>query len=239
MPATLAVTEICPAFPDAVEPPSIQFPGGITLEAGSAGDDYPTALGLTTNLLSQAGPVMGGLAPFFTLLDVVIKLFETVKAIPDSILSLNPQPLIEAIQELTQAVAEVVKLIPQLSLPVMIVGLIDTIIIFLEGLVPELVALGELQTKADGIRSAGEDEGIQRLIDFADCLDADVASQTDALSKSLGPVGQIIEVMNILLSLAGLPAIPGIGDFSDPAGGATLLADFVEVLSAIRDTIPV
>jgi hypothetical protein len=231
--------DLCAHLAPAIPPISVTFPGGITLEGAAPPEQATQPLRVAKSLIDQAGPVMSGLAPFFKLLDAIMALAKLGSSIPDAILQLSPEPILEAIQELAPKLAAVAALIPQLSIPLMIVNLIDVVILFLQGVVGQLGALAEDAQRATDAAARAEVLDSDRLRDIAQCLQENVDIQTANMSASMGPIGKILEIITLLASLAGLPEMPAIGEFTDPAAGIAVLEGFVDTISDIRDAIPV
>lgn len=99
-------------IPEIPDPFSITLPGGVSMES--------------INLMEQIQPALTPLMPIF---DTVVAVFNCIKAIPDT-LGPPPDPTVLAacIPELAEKVAKLLKLIPQLSIPLTIIGIIDLII---------------------------------------------------------------------------------------------------------------
>jgi hypothetical protein len=106
---------ICLEIPELGDPPVITLPGGVSIQQ--------------FNLMEAIQPALTPLMPVFDIIDTVVAVFNCVKAIPDS---LGPPPdptaLAACIPELAEKVSKLLKLIPQLSLPYTIIGIIDLVI---------------------------------------------------------------------------------------------------------------
>jgi len=227
--------DVCPPEPPAIPALEVTFPGGATLQSFPTPRASIDPLLVAKTLVDQAAPLLGSLAPFFKLLDLVMGLVKLGQAIPDSITQLSPQPIIEALEELAPKVAAVIKLIPQLSIPVMIVNLIDLIIVFLQGLVEQLEAFAVSQAQGQALLT-DPSPAAQAI---GQCIIDSTNTKTANLVAGLGPLGKILEIVNLMSSLAGLPGLPAIGDFTTPAEGVELLSAFVETIADIRDSIPI
>jgi len=121
----MAVPE-CITIPTLPPPKEITFPGGATLsQVLAAGSEIPDPIDSVTNLLAQANAGLAPRVPVFNIIDAVIAVFNCIKAIPDS---LGPPPdptkLAECIPDLAEKVDALLKLIPQLSVPLLVVGII-------------------------------------------------------------------------------------------------------------------
>jgi len=234
----------CITIPSLPPPKEITFPGGATLgQMLAAGSEIPDPLDSVTNLLAQANSALAPLVPIFNIIDVVIALFDCVKAIPDS---LGPPPdptaIAKCIPDLAEKAAKLLELIPQLSVPLLIIGIIDCIIQFLEGIkqqvqaiIDRLVAIASAASKADELGDAN----LQLVVD---CAKGNIDIQLQAMNDSLGPINQLIAVLNIFLGLLGLPEVPDLGaliESGDPDAAFEPLDQTIDLLKNIRDAVPV
>ena len=95
---------ICIEIPEIPDPFSLTLPGGVSIEH--------------INLMEVIQPALTPLVPVFNIIDTVVAVFNCIKAIPDS---LGPPPdptaLAACLPDLAEKVDKLLKLIPQLSLP--------------------------------------------------------------------------------------------------------------------------
>lgn len=197
-------------------------------------------------ILGQINSALAPLNPIFNIIDAVIAVFDCVKAIPKAITELNPLPLIECIPNLAEKVMKLLELIPQLSLPFLIVDVIDVIIFFLETLRSQIAAL---QARFARILEAGikaTEPGNVALALVLDCIntnfDADLVNlneQAAPLNRLLGILDFILELtgLKFLLSKAGVDVFPCVGSLSLD-GGTPLLDLLIKLLNLIRNLIP-
>ena len=234
----------CITIPSLPPPKEITLPGGATLsQVLAAGSEIPDSLDSATNLLSQAAPAMAPLVPMFNILDAVIAVFNAVKAVPDS---LGPPPdpsvLAELIPEAAKKVDALLKLIPQLSVPLLVVGIIDCIIAFLEGIKSQLEAIVEQFAQIADAATKADELGDANLALVVDCANDNVSIQLQAMNDSLGPMNQLIGVLNIFLGLIGLPEVPAFGallESGDPAQALEPIDQVVTLLTNLRSAVPV
>ena len=100
------ITIQCPEIPSLPDPLEITLPGGVTMEH--------------INLVEIIQPALAPLVPLFNILDTVITIFNCLKAVPEVIT--NPGAIIECLGDLGKAIGKLLQLIPQLSVPLMILG---------------------------------------------------------------------------------------------------------------------
>lgn len=234
---TFPSATICLPMPAIPTLDRICLPGGVCLDYiwDSIGK-IPSAADMAMDFYSQIGPAMAPLAPVFNILDTVLAIFRCVQAIPDAITQLNPSELIKCVPGLAQAVDKLLDLIPQLSLPKMIIALLNNTALLLREIAGDLSFLeNQAQRVLDGIDRAAtlNDHTLNGLLVCAQGTLADTALST---GEALRGIGSIILLMNLLMGLFGGPEIPCLGSTigDNLAGG---LAAVIEVLTALAGVL--
>jgi hypothetical protein len=218
---------------------SLTFPGGATV-APEVPDVVPDLFQLSKQLLGQANAALAPLAPIFNILDVALALVQVVNAIPDAIKSLDPGKITDALPDLGKKVAKLAPLVPQLSVPILILGLIDTLLAFLGGLATQLRALIDQQVRIQHAENRATELGNAQLRAVTDCAKHHVDAQLQSLSESTAPVNRLIALLNVFTQLIGLGPLPDLSNLgSDAAAALEPLEDIVKTLKEIRNTIPV
>jgi len=234
---------------------SIELPGGAAIMPKFDFGEVPNAGTVIAKLLGELNAALTPLVPFFRLLDVVIALIECVKAIPDS---LGPPPdptkLVKCISKLTAAASFLLKLVPMLSVPIMIVGICKVIIGGLMALREQLaISLqANIGLEAMRIRASllAEDEelvaGAAALEASIDCAQANIDFGLEAGGVALNPLNKLIQLLNLFMGMAGLPEIGAIDmETPDLSAGVDLDAALkpldltIDVLLKLCDSIPV
>ena len=220
-------TSICLRIPTLPDPMRLTLPGGPSIEH--------------INLLQVVQPALTPLMPIFNIIDAVVAAFECIKAIPQTIgPPPDPTALATAIPELAQKVSRLLGLVPQLSLPLTIVGLIDLLV---DTLGKTRDQLEHLQKHLESVSAASaravelDDPG---LLDIALCAEANVAREAANIGKALGSIGQLIALMNVFLGMVGGPEIPDLSDLSGkPIDEALAPLDaLVTTLEQARAAVP-
>ena len=220
-------TSICLRIPTLPDPMRLTLPGGPSIEH--------------INLLQVVQPALTPLMPIFNIIDAVVAAFECIKAIPQTIgPPPDPTALATAIPELAQKVSRLLGLVPQLSLPLTIVGLIDLLV---DTLGKTRDQLEHLQKHLESVSAASaravelDDPG---LLDIALCAEANVAREAANIGKALGSLGQLIALMNVFLGMVGGPEIPDLSDLSGkPIDEALAPLDaLVTTLEQARAAVP-
>lgn len=219
----------------------VTFPGGAEMCVQMPSVSVPDPSELSKQLMAQANAALAPLMPVFNIIDTVIALFNCVKAIPDA---LGPPPdpskLAKCLPDVAKKVSKLLKLIPQLSVPLMIVGLIDVLISFLEGVRGQLKAVIVAQVRIAAAATRAAELGNVQLATIVDCANANIEAQMKNLGESAAPVNRLIGVINLFVELAGLPKLPDLSDLGDDAQAALGVLDpLVDQLKAARAAIPV
>jgi hypothetical protein len=220
--------------------PAIVLPGGVTLSAPSPSATIPGPDEMTNALLASANAALAPLAPIFDMLDVLVALVNCVKAV-EQCLGPPPDPskLVQCFPKLEQALAKLLQIVPQLTVPVMIGGLLDVIVANLSGLRNQLIAVISKQLAIAGAQTRAKQLGSAALQTAVDCATQDLAAAMLNLNQNSAPLGRLINTLNAFLDLVGLPEIPAIGTLgSDAQAALAPLDDVIQTLTVIRKTFP-
>ncbi len=209
----------CIRIPPLEDPLRLELPGGIAIEH--------------QNLAELAQPALAPLAPVFTIIEVVIAIFEAVKAIPDA---LGPPPdpskITSAISALEQKMDKLLALVPQLALPRTLIGLIDILLHELRRTRLDLVALQARAAAIEASRLKGADLGDAALMAIADCAEENLEQEADNLARALAALSGLVTIIGIFSSMVGGPEMP---DFSTMRGQS--LEKVLEPIDALIDAL--
>jgi len=210
---------ICIEIPEIPDPFDLTLPGPVTIEH--------------INLMEVIQPALTPLVPFFNVIDTIVAIFNCIKAIPDS-LGPPPDPTVLAacLPDLAEQVNKLLKLLPQLSLPLLIVRLLDLLIDTLLQARSELMHLQQQMVQIFGAIDRATDLDDAGLMAIMQCAQANVAQEAANVGKSLAALGKLIGLINLFMGMVGGPEIP---DLSDLAGRP--LDDVVEPINAIVETL--
>jgi hypothetical protein len=211
---------VCPYLEPMKGIDDICFPGGLCLSTLITPDDYPRVSDLVMSQLSQIGPAMAPLKPFFDVLDTILQIFKCIEAIPDCITNLDPSGLINCVPDLVQKVNNVLTLIPQVSIPRLIIQLIRNLAAFLRAFADDLDYLKQRLARIAQAVSRAADLNDVTWGGFLQCAEQTVSDEMDALALALRSIGRIILLANLLLSLiSGAPEIPCFGTLLEDIAG--------------------
>jgi hypothetical protein len=219
---------------------SVTFPGGASLSAQLPDLGFPDPMQLSKQLMAEANAALAPLTPVFNLIDVVLALYQAVKAIPDAISHLDPGKITDALPDVARKASKLLPLVPQLSVPLMVVGLIDTLLAFLGGLSAQLRALVDHQARIQRAADRAAQLGSAQLQVVVGCARDQVDAQMTSLAQSFGALNQLVALVNVSAELAGLPGIPALPELgADAADALQPLDDVVHLLQTFRAAIPV
>jgi hypothetical protein len=230
---------LCFELPEIPTLDQICLPGGVCLDyIWNQIDAIPSMGDVSLNFFAQIGPALTPLKPFFDVLDVVLGLFRCVKAIPDAITSLNPSELIQCVPVLAAAVDKVMKLIPQLSIPKMVIAMIKNIARLIRSVATNFDYIrSQFQKIADMIDRAAEwnDQGLSGLLV---CSQRTVEQTALSTAEALKGVGKIVLLINVMMGLFGGPEIPCFGSMmSGLSEGFDVVIDLLTALAELLDDI--
>ena len=208
-----------------LKPLSITLPGGVFMA--------------DVDLLAMIQPALTPLVPVFNILDTIMAVVNAFKAVPSVII--DPGAQAEAIAALLEKFGKLLGLIPQISLPLTLVGLLDLLIDVLAKVQIDLGHLNLQLSRIADVKLRAELLGDLKLMAIANCAEANIAIEVNNVTAKLGALAGLIGVINLFMSLVGGKAIP---DFSNLAGKSLdevveLIDDLVKTLKAARKAIPI
>jgi hypothetical protein len=232
---------VCLAPPQAIQL-CVQFPGGVSVCANdllAAADPFM----VIQTLFQAINAALAPLQPIFDIIDAVDALVKCVQAIPQCIATLDPAPLVDCIPGLAQALAKLLALVPALSVPIMVLEFIKALIVAISAFIGRLeaVILKDAQLLAAATKAA--QPGNIALRSVVNCATGNLAVDILNLNAALGPLNQLIGIVNLLASaVPGLPnpLIPNLNNLGvDALKAIQPLQEVVAVLTEIASAIPV
>lgn len=237
--------DLCFNLPEIPDLEDICFPGGFCLSyIWDAIDQIPHFADVSLDFFSQIGPAMAPLAPFFSLLDTVLAIYRCVSAIPDVITSLDPSELLNCIPALAELIDKILKLIPQLSIPKMIIAILKNLAYLIRAIAADLEYLkSQLQRIADMIDRAANLQDV-KMNGFLVCAQDSVEGSVLSTAEALKGIGRMILLINIFIGLFGGEEIPCLGTLMSDhiAEGFDVIIDLLlgiaDVIQMIAEAIP-
>ena len=194
--------------------------------------------------LQSANSALAPFTPLFRIIDVLLAIHKCLMAIP-GILGPPPDPssLLEALKELAEKLKAILRMLPYLTFPIIIVQMLDMTIALLSGIARELQALARYMSRIEDAELIVAD--IPGLLPVINCAYGQVDAHMNNLKYILAPINPTIELLNLFAQLAQLGdpfPIPRVDAFpdtgADPEDVAQVLLDIVTQIRSVRDLIP-
>jgi hypothetical protein len=217
---------LCAHIPSFPNPFSLPLPGGIEIER--------------INLMDIVQPALAPLVPVFEIVDTVVAVFKCIKAIPDA---LGPPPdptkLGSAVPELAEKVDKLLRLLPQVSVPIMVVRLIDLVIETLTTARGQLAQLELQETRIATTVDRATHLNDGGLLAIAECARGNLRQEAANVGKQLASLGRLLGTINLLMGLIGGPSVPSLSGAEDPLHELVpILDELLGVLRAVRAEVP-
>ena len=190
---------------------------------------------VTAKLLAQVNAALAPIVPLLDIIDVLL----TVKAVLDAVLSLSPPKISAKISLLVPKLNKLLRLVPPTSLLVPLKQIVTVLIVFLQSMRLQLLAIIEAQAKIDlgGARAASL--GAVHLAASLACAQANLDLQFRALKGQGAPLNRLVGTLNLFSDLAGTPKIPLLVDLGASASVAVAPLDAaIAALVALRAGLP-
>lgn len=232
--------DFCLEIPKVPSVDDICFPGGFCLSYVWDGiGKIPTGADIAIDFFSQIGPAMAPMKPFFDMLDTVLQIFKCLQAIPDAIMSLDPGKILECFPALAKLIDQLLKLMPQLSIPKMIRSILKNLAFLLRSIASEFRHIEkQLQKIARGIDRAASLNDV-KMNGFMVCAQNDLNESVLSTSAALKGIGRIILLVNIFIGLIGAEPIPCFGSLieSNIDDGFDVVIDLLMTLADLLETM--
>lgn len=237
--------DFCFDMPEVPTIDEICFPGGFCLSyVWDAIGKIPTGADIATDFFSQIGPAMAPMKPFFDMLDTVIQIFKCLKAIPEAIMSLDPGKILDCFPALAKLIDQLLKLIPQLSIPKMIRAILRNLSVLLRSIANEFEYIDrQIKRIARSIDRAASLQDV-KMNGFLVCAQNDLNQSVLSTAEALKGLGRIILLVNIFIGLIGADPIPCFGSLieNNISSGLDVVVDLLttlaDILTAMANAIP-
>jgi hypothetical protein len=213
---------------DSLDPPfELTLPGGVDIEH--------------LNLMEVIQPALTPLIPIFQFVDFAVAAHNCLQATPDAIKHMDPSALTACLPDLAKKMEKLLRLLPLLSLPILLVRLLDLVI---DTLCQARDKFTHLQAQLTQIQSAvnrAKELADAGLMAIAQCAHGNVEQEAANVGASLASMGKLIGLINLFLGMIGVSPIPDLSGLSGKPLDQVIepLDELVEVLRGVRDSIPV
>lgn len=210
----------CVEIPLLGDAPSVRLIGGIELQSFS--------------LLDLVQPAIAPLMPLITAVEAVLAVYNVIKTIPGAILSLSPSEILDAIKDAAAKVLALVSLVPQLSLPFMLIDVLDLIIDVLDQVTQQLNRLQSELDRIDLARERADELGDPALLlGVISCAEGNVSFELANTMSSIQSLGKLFAVLQLMLDILQINRqLPDLDSL-----GATSVDEALDVVSTLRDDL--
>jgi hypothetical protein len=236
MAVTIDLSGVVGAVPTVCTQLRVTLPGGLAVQ-GSAPYLGASPLEASRATISAVTSALAPLGPVFAILDALLAVVKFAQTVPKVVT--RPDKVVAAVLDVVKKSGALASLVPQLSVPLMILGVIDVVIAHLAGLRDEVTALSALATRADEVAALAET--VPSLGPISVEVQSQITSRRAQIECGMGDVQPLLGTISALAELIGLPPITVSGDATTGTLDdlATMLDDLVEALTNLRATIPV
>jgi len=168
--------------------------------------------------------------------------FNCIQAIPDA---LGPPPdpsiLSACLPDLAKKMEKLLRLLPVLSLPILLVRLLDLVIDTLRQARDKFLHLQAQLTQIQNAVNRAKDLEDAGLMAIAQCARGNVEQEAANVGDSLASMGKLIGLINLFLGMIGASQIPDLSGLSGKPLDEVVapLDELVDVLRRARESIPV
>lgn len=221
----------------------ITFPGGGQLCAQAPGTTPPDPMSQALALLGNVNAALMPLQPIFDIMAVVTDLVNCIKAV-EACLGPPPNPtkLIKCFPKLAEDVAKLLEILPPLSVPVMIAGILQMVLTFLEGLRAQIVSILNVLLSIATAQIRAQKTGSKQLLVSINIANSNLNGFLAGLAAATQPITCLLNLINSLLGLVGLPPLNiGLNVGADPSVLEAILTpidDIILILQALLATLP-
>ena len=223
----------CVSIGDPPPSHSITFPGGMVLTSAPNFRPHDRLIEIQ-GMLAALGPAMAAMGPVFTIIEVVGAIIDMVKAVA----TLNPVAIADAAVAFAQAVDKLLGLVPALSLPLFIVGILRLVVDLMATMIDFLQAIQLQQQQIQSMREYAQEHSLDRMLSDADCLDQNVERQLAYFNNAMGAAAGFMVLVETLAGIAGLDVSVDMSTGGDMDETLDRLAAIVDTLSTVINSIP-
>jgi hypothetical protein len=219
----------------------LRLPNGATLTAiPDLTKGIPSDCSLVSNLFLQLAPFLASIECLLKLLALIKPLVAIIKAIPDPIaIAKELGPFLQAVDGLKDCLG---MLIPAITVFNFVKDLLLLIIKVIKCLIGQLESILKIMQGIELRLGEAEAAGNTQLKQVLECAKANATTAADHASQSLGPVTNILPLIQTFLELANVKLeIPSIGSAQDSAalqGTIDKLKDTVTTIETVIESLP-
>lgn len=223
----------CYVFPEPPAPLSVRLPGGAIVQAmPSIPSTIITPLVQVQAMMAALSPALAAITPALKVIDAVMSLFNLIQKVPTLVLG-DVEGFVNAMVETAQKVGALAGLIPQLSVPLMVLDAIKVLEAFCRSAADQLRSVSSIIDAATELKQQAEAAGDLALKAAAECTLAQANTTVLHIQAGMGPFGSLLSLITGLLSMIPTGVeMPGAPDLSSMG-----LSQAIETLDTLADVL--
>lgn len=215
---------VCIEIPEIPSKLSVTWPGmGELVYMRNTLDRMPRPSELVLNFLNGIAPAMGSIYMFIRVIDVLIAVFNCIKAIPEAI-PFNPGAIFNCLTNLFEKIAALAQLIPPLAYIVLIADIVHVVRLLVEDILLLLVTLDARVSEITSLIAKARTDGNFTLLQIGECAKAQLRREAEGVLQIFELIGKVLAlvtvILDILASLLPAPAGKKIREAKDQITGA-------------------
>lgn len=206
---------------------TIVFPGGMRISTPPMFRPYERLVELES-MFQALAPAIAAMAPVFTMLEALVAVMDFSKALA----TLNPSEIADAFGAFLEAMEKLLGIVPQLSLPLMILGLLQLILDMLTTMIDFLVDIQRQQQQVQTMKDYAQEHELEPMVADALCLEQNLEARMAYFNNAVGALAVFLVLVETLGSIAGLDISLDMELDED-----TDIDDMLDALSTFVDTL--
>lgn len=214
----------------------VTLPGGLNVQ-GTVPRIAADPLDIARATIGSLNAALAPLGPVFSILDAVLALVKFAQSVPKVVT--RPDKVLAAVADVLKKTGALARLIPQLSIPLMVLGCIDVLLAFLDGISDELSAIAGLDARVSELETIAQE--VASMGPIAANVRAQVDGRRAQLMCAMHDAQPLLGIINVFCDIVGLPKISVDVDLQTGSleDAAAALAEVVAALREVRSKIPV
>lgn len=242
----LDLSALCIPIPELPTAICFTFPGGATI---CIPHDRPSigVLEYATKAMMLANAAIAPLKPVLDVIDFAMSILDTLGAVPGVLT--NPKPLIDQLKKLANKAIPLAKLLPPVSLLVLLFQLLGALIAILNGFANEFESLARLGHRIEAAQFA-QNQRAPGLAQLITCAQSQYRVQLNNLAAAFASINGVIQIINLVGELTKAKGFPikltGDGTYSiltdgygEPLQAAAALHQVTETLQKLQALIAI
>lgn len=186
--------------------------------------DLPRPCDILFSALNSLAPAMAPIRSILRFLDVILSIQECLLAVIKAVATINPQPIVDCIQGLAEAIAFLLEFIPPFQYVVMITDIARLVRFIMDDMLQYLTSIDVAISNVKATLDRAQSTGSPALLQIGNCANEAVQAQLGPITQLLEAIGKSLGVINgifeILASVLPPPASDKVKEIGDAITGA-------------------